>query len=402
MSSFEPSVVPFDSISSGALRMALRRWYIIVLAVVVGGLAIFLLSDRSTHYVAVQSSRMVNLSAATGFLEQPLAQTDINATARRAATTHTDDEFGDDISWSVVGDNLAGTLEMSASAATETAALEALEEVRETVQGMIVEDAVLSVSSTVLSIEAEAALVEGRIAELDEAISLVESGLSGATLIGERSTLSAELGALRSDLVRVENYLQLLNEQLFVDNDPTVSSETGSITTVAIAGIGIAMVSLIACALLVALDGRLRRRIQVQHFVPEVTTISVLPRHETDHDIVATQRAIIEFLSLHVDEPAQENRTALLQPISGITTDLHRKIIQNLEVAGVTVDLLDDARASAQYGQATTTVIYFIEFGDTTHNQLSGLATQTFMAGNDDVGIIMTSVPKQDFAWASA
>lgn len=406
MSYNDTPTVPFDSITSGTLRMAIRRWYLVVGAVVLGLLLGFAMTSSEPRHSVSQSSRVINLSAATSFLDQPISQIDVGALSRRLTASIPVDALGESTNWSITADASAGTLEFLVTSPSEDEAMASLTELVETAHNMAAEDIILSVSSTVSALEAQSEILEARMnatdIDIDRLITEGANSIGLGPLYAERSAAATELATVNSDLVRAQSYLQLIEEDLFVDSEPEVAPEATSQMSVVLAGFAFGVLAILVCAAAVTLDGRVRRRVQIDHFVPAVSTIAVLPRRASDNDILDARRSVEEFHT-HVSEVSDTDiSTVVLQPLTGSITDVHRDLAEEVAIEGVTVTLVDDARSAPSYGAAGTIVVYLFDFGKIGHNQLSASVHTALGAGNAEVAVIMTNVPRQDLAWANS
>lgn len=406
MSYNDTPTVPFDSITSGTIRMALRRWYLVAGAVVLGLLLGFAMTSGEPRHSVSQSSRVLNLSAATSFLDQPVSQIDVAALSRRLTASIPLDAFGASTDWSITADASAGTLEFLVTSSSEDEALTSLADLVETAHDMAAQDIILSVSSTINALEAQRQLLETRMnaadADIDRLIAQGNDSIGLGPLYAERSAAATELATVNSDLVRAQSYLQLIEEDLFVDSAPEKEPESASQMSVILAGFAFGVFALLVCAAAVTLDGRVRRRVQIDHFVPAVSTIAVLPRRASNHDVLDARRAVEEFHA-HVSEMSDEDiSTVIVQPLTSSITDVHRQLVDEITLEGVTVSLVDDARTEPHYGASSTVVVYLFDFGKIGHNQLSASVHTALGAGNTEVAAIMMNVPRQDLAWANS
>lgn len=386
----------YDSITSGALRMARRRWYLIVLGAIVGlaaGIAIQALSPAVTGTQTVRfapipdEGRTENDSTRSN-------QTDAAILAKRLDVAVENLELPDGTEVTALGDADTAILRATATGPDTQSVQSALAEATALAGELAVAEAAATYVSDIevlersleaaraRSAETEQALTEGRAQQLDP------STLN--LLVSEQIESAGRQAELELELATAQARLQLIESTLVDIDDPVISSSGMSPVQPAIFAVLGALVAFGCMVVLQALDGRIRRRLQIERDAPSVAVLGTLARQ-------ASPAARAEFAKSAQRHFERRGLTRiLLVPLADGPT---RQVEELIDLPSVTTT---EPALAEGYGSPEVGLLYIAPFGKATLDQLRADASAALAGGVPEVLVVLVDVPAADLAWAGA
>lgn len=394
----EPSQYVYDSITSGALRMARRHWYLIVVAAVVGLLAGFALRGPST-WTADADVRILFESVAPNPVEDPdRVLVDPNSVALRVQEASDEMSMPDDSGFSVVGDSAAGSLQFTATGPTEEAAMAALDSATSYTEALVVRELGSNTRTTITALETLKEGDEARLEAADQRLSeLAAAGVSPGPsdpAVLERTAAADALAATNSELQQARSRLDALADTSVgvsaadVEQDPSTPLIPFAL---AVLGAGAAFAVLLVVQ---AVDGRIRRRIHLERSAPRGRVVGVLANKPTEGDLAVLGRAASHFVTTN-----SLDRLLVVSMGAPVPDNAVEAVANSCDCAVESVSL---SGAQRELGAPRVGLLLCVAFGRVTEDQLRSAVAASLTAGNDAVAVALTGVPARDRPWASA
>lgn len=399
-SGVDRSLYVYDSVTSGALRMARRHWYVVVVAALVGLVAGVVLTG-STKWSATADVRIIFESVSPGPVENPeQAVVDPNSIALRVEQSDGDIGLADEASVVIEGDSAAGSVTISALAPTEAEAVAALDSTAAFTRDLIVRELGAETQTRVAALENRSEAEAARLSAADERLAQLraagqEPGPTDPAVL-ERNSASDALAATNTELEVERSRLASLEEtSVTVSSTAVEAGDTSPVMPVALAVL--AAVAAFGCLLVLqAFDGRIRRRIHVERSSPSASVLGVLPKGPSEADLSLVARATERFASLN----SLDGLTVIDLARGGASDRLADSLGGTQLSCEVASRSFDDARALA--GADGAGMLLAVPFGSVTEDRLQAAVASFTTAGTAAVGVVLTDVPGRDLAWAAA
>ncbi len=389
----------YDSVTSGALRMARRHWYVIALAAALGlVVGLYLTSGKATY--RAEGTLQIMLDAVTpnttpGDGYRPTI--DPIALASRVEQSTGDSDIPDSTSFTVTGDSTGGYLTLTAAGDTEASAGEAFNTVATEATTIATDEVTESVRTRVAALEQLSGDAQKRVDQLDAQLEdLSAKGVTPAAsnpVVIQRMAAADTLASVNLDLAVAQSQLETLSTRLVSVDDPTVSlADSGFIMAVALLVLG-ALVAFGVLLVIQAVDGRLRRRIQIERDVPQTMMLGVVARKAQSAQLSVLGRTLTRFIS-----EVGVSRV-LLVPIRG---EVPPELASTLEGSqDIPVETADLETASGDYGDDSVGIVFLVPFGAVPQEELQGAVADARTAGSTKLATVLIRVPAADHAWAA-
>lgn len=395
----EPTEPVYDSITSGALRMARRHWYVLAIGAVAGLLAGLFLGGSGASWTADADVRILFESVAPNPRDNPEGPlVDPNAIALRVEQSTDELDLPDDTGVTVVGDSTAGLVQVTATGPSEEAALAALAATTDSTEQTVITELGADTQTQIAALEATSEAASERLEAADARLAAlrdagVEPGPSDPAVL-ERTAAADALSEARAELQLQRSRLEALSATAVRTGEATTDEVDSSfVVPLALAVLG-AGAGFAALLLIQALDGRVRRRIHLEGSVPSVPVLGVLTRSPSDGELSLLGRATDRFV---VDNGLQR---LLLVPLGG---DLPAESTARLrDSTGVELESLDLDAARSRMGEPGTGIVVLVSFGSVTEDSLRAVVAESRTAGTTAIGSVLVGVPARDHAWAAA
>jgi hypothetical protein len=388
----------YDSITSGALRMARRHWYVVVLCGLIGLLAGLTLASSSTWDGEATVRILFSSTSSPG--EEPEENTskvEPVSVAMRAQEQFEETELADRSSVDFTGDNTAGSVTVAVSADSESEAAEALDSTTSLANDIAVNELSSAVTARIGGLELLQAANQERLAAADERVAALQaSGENPAPsdpALLERASAADALASTEAELALANSELDALSAGVVTTGTASVSpSESSPLVPLAIAILA-AGLGFLALLLVQAFDGRIRRRIQIERSSPRLLVVGILPKKQKSGELSVLGRATSRFVA---DEAVDR---LLVVPLKGrIDPDCIDAIKASVECGVETMDL---TAARTEVGADGLGVLFVVPFGSVPQDVLQSAVAEAATAGTDSAAAMITDVPKADLAWAS-
>lgn len=395
----EPSDHVYDSITSGALRMARRHWYVVAVGAVVGLLAGLVLSGSGAAWTANADVRILFGSVAPNPLEDPEGPlVDPNAVALRIEQSMDELDLADQAGVSVLGNSTAGLIQITATAPSEQEALEALEATTNYTTELVVGELGAATATRIVALEATSEAAGARLESADarlEALQAagVQPGPSDPAVL-ERTAAADALSDVNAELQLARSTLETLSSTSVgtgaASTEETTSNQLMPVA-LAVLGAGAAFAVLL---LLQAVDGRIRRRIHLEHSTPAAPVLGVLTRAPSTGELALLGRAAARFETDH------DLERLLVVTLGGNVAEEAAETLR--EAVSCELDSPDLDQARSEMGVPMLGVIFMVCFGSVTEDTLRAVVSECRTAGTEAVGVVLSEVPRRDHAWAAA
>lgn len=395
----ESSTPVYDSITGGALRMARRHWYVIVAIAALAVVAGLLRTGRASTYTAEGTVEiMLDHVTTPGAKPDPDNPTvDPISLARRVASAKDDTTIPESVGVTVTGDQTAGSLLISVTADSEKSAADSFAAMADQATTITVAEATGRVRSRISALEQLVKANDTRVAQLDDQIAAANSsGTSlgpSSPLVLQRATAADNAASAQRDLLMAQSQLDALSNNLVSTSTPTIEPSESSTFLPLAAGLAGAVIAFGVLMVLQAVDGRIRRRIQIERDVPHARMLGVVAKNTPAAQVAVLQRSLGHLIAdTHVSQvllvdlkgrTAQELATALSKPA-------------DVEIRAVEADA-----AVGSYGVESTAVVFVVPFGSVPQQVLQAAVADARTAGSTNLGAILTDVPTADHAWAA-
>ncbi|MCB1256717.1 MAG: hypothetical protein KDB26_06410 [Microthrixaceae bacterium] len=395
----ESTVFVYDSVTGGALRMARRHWYLIVGAAVALAVAVMVLSSGATTYVS-EGTVELTLANVTNASVKPDSSTpvlDPISLARRVASASDNLDLPSDTDVTVTGDQTAGALTITTSGSSEAKAEEAFAAVAAEAKKVAIHEAAQGVQTRISGLEQLRTANEERLAQINEQI---QSASDSGVQVGPLSPLTLQLQAAmsddattRSDLAQANAQLKSLETGLVTVSTPTTTPAESSVALPIAGFLGGALVAFGVLMIVQAVDGRIRRRIQIERDVPQVHVLGVVEKKNPAAQVTIISRTLGRFTN---DSDANQ---VLLVDLAGSGASQLAEMLPT--ITGKEILVVDREAAYSRYGEPETAFVFVIPFGAVTQVLLQATVADARSSGATKLATVLTDVPHSDHAWSA-
>lgn len=395
----DPTNPIYDSVTGGALRMARRHWYVLVLAAVLGSAAGVYVASGEPTYQAEGTVRLMfdAVTPKTEGSDEFRPTIDPVALAARVDESTDEADLPDSAGYALTGDTVAGSVTISVSGDSDQAATEAFDTLVAKTTEVATDEVTESVRTRIVALEKLAADAQARVDALDAQLAdLSESGVTPAAsnpVVLQRMAAADDLASVNLELASARSQLETLSTRLVVADDVVVEpADSGVVMPIALMVLAVLM-AFGVLLVIQAVDGRLRRRIQIERDVPRVAMLGVVSRKARGAQLSVLGRTLTRFVT-----DAGSGRI-LLVPLKG---DVPGPLVAALkESQDVPVEAADIEQASRDYGDDSVGIVFVVPFGAVPHEALQGAVADATTAGSTRLAAILVGVPEADHAWAA-
>lgn len=390
----------YDSITAGALRMARRHWYVVVAAAALGVAAGLLLTSQGNTWTAEASVRIRFDSVKS---QSPTKDTDRSTVDPLSIARRADDSKGDVVSLpsgvgvDITGDTIAGSITIEATGPTEQAVSQAADSVAVLTSELIIDEATALTETKVAGLEQHVAGSTERLRVADERLAARQAAgeSPGPTdpVVLERIAAADALATASSELEQARSELGALAEGTVAMSETTASESDSSLLLPAALGTLGAAAAFAVLLVIQALDGRIRRRIQLERSAPRAKVLGVLPKTPSDGQLALLRHVVEKFV-------AESGLQRLL--VSRLRGTVDEEIARALgEEVGCPVESVEPTAVLGELGTPGLGVVFAVPFGRVPDDLVQSTVSDAFAAGTTAVALILTDVPSADRAWAS-
>lgn len=377
----------FDSVVEDALRLARRRWLLVVLVLLVGPAVGLVLATRSPSIEGTRKIEFSDTRTLAGLLGVTPATVDLD----RAVAGIRDSMENADVAGSVRAD-------ASANAVRLTIVGDSSDEVEAQLDDFEAE-LVASVDGALRpQLETAVTAARQRVRVLEDVEATFEEASSDDVEVQRsRAELLVQLADARSRVSDVETYRSSVLGALFT-SDETVFEDAGSLLVPPVVGGLVSMVLLSAgLGLVVVFDPRIRRRLQIERIAPRAVVLGVTPAGESSQDAAAELAAALDAFAESADLPDGHALGVL-----GLARDEDAETVIGLHELGGGQTRLSAAPGSRPPHRTSprAPLVLVARFGQTTENELSSALAAHRAGGFDPLGVVLVGVPRRDLDWA--
>lgn len=384
----------YDSISSNVWRLGRRRWYIIVLAALLGaGVGSVLASSGGGDMSGRFDIRVASLDDLASILD--IAKGDdvnVSQVAAQATLDFQLSDARDTVTATFLGNEAARVLRVTIVGDTRADIEAAAAAINDSVTNLVVIPRLEQVAVATDSLDSQIDLLKTQRDQLDGSIDdLAIDDPLRPTLLLQRSEIDRDItsaGIDRANLVAFGSFVE--SNLLSTDATEYTNLTQGPLALIAGAIVGV-ILALLAMVVAVLLDHRVRRRIHLEEAAPhaEILTVAASAGRMTEPERHALRAAVGSFIRRHslvelvvVDPSGRSDLTDLLGDVEGCDVTLS-------ELA------LPDST-----GPAPTGYLMVAQWGRTTHDQVSASVAALGSAGPVAVSVVLVGVPRSDLDWA--
>lgn len=395
----DPTNPIYDSVTGGALRMARRHWYVMAVAAALGLAAGVFLSSGKATYQAEGTARILFDAVTPKVADSDEFRPTLDPVALASRVFESTDEadLPDATSFAITGDATAGSLMISVSGESEDSTGEAFDKVVATATEIATDEVTQSVRSRITALEQLAADGQARLDKLDGQLEdMSANGVTPAAsnpVVLQRMAAADALATVNLDLAAARSQLDTLSTQLVTADDVEVEpSDSGLVLPVALMVLG-ALMAFGVLLVIQAVDGRLRRRIQIERDAPRTEMLGVVARKPSGAQLSVLGRTMSRFAS------AGGLGRVILVPLKGDVPEPLLAALQDSQ--DVVVEAADFEQASRAYGDDSVGIVFVVPFGAVPREQLQGAVADAATAGSGNLATVLVGVPEADHAWAA-
>jgi hypothetical protein len=318
---------------------------------------------------------------------------DVRLVAIRASEDY--DTTHSSIAVSASPDAVANVIIAVGSGSNEAAIRSALSDFEQSVTQRAIEPRLQEVNAAVAAQEATLAGFNEDLEAIDQQIAeLTRNDPARDFLIVSRVQLQGDARDLEASLDSLEQYENFLETGLVSTIGLTIQ-EPGSVIANVLVGILIMAILLIVIGyIVVILDNKVRRRLQLERIAPGVPVLGVLPnRIDTALPEVGTTRQSLEYFAREANVDGLAIIELSRPSDRDLVAELHARSDSGSELAR---DRSDQPLAiHAAY-------VLVARWGQTTEDQIASTVASLEASAPGRVGVILVGVPRRDLDWAGA
>lgn len=393
----EQTNLVYDSIISGALRMARRHWWVVAVATVLGLLAGFVLSSGGAAYTGSTTVlfRLMN-SGSTPLTSADDPQIDPVALASQLETTKLDLKLPDSSSVTLTGDDKASTIKVESEGSSKADVEAAIKVAVDQIRASAVAEASEPITTRITALENLVAENRSRVDAFD--LQLQELDNSGGSTGVANPIVLARIDAANAantaelNLSLAKQRLESVAKNLVSTTKYRIVPADSSIMAPAALAIVALAASLGVCFVLAGLDGRIRRRIQIERDVPHASFLGAIGSAPSDAEI-----ALVAHATARLVDEVNAAEVVFVPLNSKVASDLGTRLSNAVTTDSTTV-AVDDV--SSSYSD-NNLIVFLTPFGSVGLDVLQSLVADARTAGSRATATVLTNVPRADHAWAA-
>lgn len=376
----------YDSVLEDALRLARRRWHLLVVVMVLGALLGAVLTLRTSSVEGSRRIQFADTPALAGLLGVPPVEVDLP----RIVASLRDALDAADVSGSVRADPSTGTLEITITGDDAEGVTDDLDHWQS--------DALARIDATLRpQLDDAVVAAEQRVLSLETTIADLGDAGDDPDVERTRAELLVALSEARSELDNLQSYRSAVFDRL-TDTVTTEINEGGGVARGVAVGALVALVLLaVGLGLHVVFDPHIRRRLQIEKVAPTAVALGVAPDpDEAGDEECGAVAAAIDALASSAGVPEDG-----AVPVVGMGEHEAATAAVALYERGGGRRRLSMVEHGLPPGPGEPgPVVVAARFGRSTENQLSSALATLRAAGFDRLGVLLVGVPRRELDWA--
>jgi hypothetical protein len=393
----------YDSISSNVWRRVRRRWPVLLVVALLGGVLGFAMSNLGSGTQTGRANfRFASLVEAASVLDlERITDVDVSTVATQARLDYDLAPASERPATVFRADGGARTISVTVTGATKQEVEDAVDRIAATVTELAVKPRVDQTDLALATVGAEIDAITTQLADIDDAISKVGANdVTLPALLLQRLEVDRDLveaTSRRSSLTALRDYAA---NTMFSRSKVSFADTSASITTPIAAGLGALLLSIGVILGLVLVDRRVRRRMHLEDAAPDATVLGVVPARDSmeEDERRAFQSVVREFV--------RRNGIQVLSIASvaadGSETDVG-DLLGGMEDVEISIWHGPAAHALAGVsGGRSVGCVVVVPWGKVSQEQLSSALADLRAGAPSALGLVLGGVPRADLAWAGA
>ena len=387
----------YDSLTSNVARLLRRRWYLVAAALVLGAIAGFALTATSGSDVSgrldVRFAPPYDLVAIAD--SDRAIDVDVATVASQSTVDYDADIDNVEFTATFVPNAAARSIRVTVVGGTNDAVARELDVVVDDVSTLVLQPRLTQIDLAVGATDEQIAALQDRSDALADSIAALPlDDLVRPTLLAQQTQVDSDLTDARISRSNLVVYRSYVADDLISQGDTVFTTVSPGITSVII-GVFLGGMFVLAVAFVVVLvDRRLRRRMQIERSAPSAEVVAVAPGRAV---MGAPDR---EAFVLSVNAFVERHGLVRLV-VAGLSDGVSD--VEDLlgDVAAADVVFAEElAPLAGERDVDGTGYLIIVGWGRSTDLQLAAAVASLHSIGDAPIAVAMLGVPRRDLDWA--